>query len=157
MPFVADESATKPGEVTRELLSGAANAVSIKTARTGFSHSQRVLFQCDGLGVEVVMGNQIDGQIGTLCTVTFGAAFESTTRRAGELSNFLDMSDDLLAEPLEIVDGRLPSARSRASAWTSTRRSSAKYRLTKSTEPESTSNKPTPPRCTEPHAKVSRR
>lgn len=107
VPFVADESATTPGEVTRELLSGAANAVSIKTARTGFSHSQRVLFQCDGLGAEVVMGNQIDGQIGTLCTVTFGAAFETTTRRAGELSNFLDMSDDLLIEPLEIVDGRL--------------------------------------------------
>jgi L-alanine-DL-glutamate epimerase-like enolase superfamily enzyme len=107
VPFVADESATTPGEVTRELLSGAANAISIKTARTGFSHSQRVLFQCDGLGAEVVMGNQIDGQLGTLCTVTFGAAFKSTTLRAGELSNFLDMSDDLLAEPLEIVDGRL--------------------------------------------------
>lgn len=107
VPFVADESATRPGEVTRELLNGAANAVSIKTARTGFSHSQRVLFQCDGLGAEVIMGNQIDGQLGTLCTVTFGAAFKSTTLRAGELSNFLDMSDDLLAEPLEIVDGRL--------------------------------------------------
>ncbi|WP_427130492.1 mandelate racemase/muconate lactonizing enzyme family protein [Pseudarthrobacter sp. S9] len=107
VPFVADESATKPGEVTRELLNGAANAVSIKTARTGFSHSQRVLFLCDGVGAEVVMGNQIDGQVGTLCTVTFGAAFKSTTVRAGELSNFLDMSDDLLAEPLEIVDGRL--------------------------------------------------
>jgi L-alanine-DL-glutamate epimerase-like enolase superfamily enzyme len=53
------------------------------------------------------MGNQIDGQLGTLCTVTFGAAFKSTTLRAGELSNFLDMSDDLLTEPLEIVDGRL--------------------------------------------------
>ena len=107
VPFVADESATNPGQVTRELLGGSANAVSIKTARTGFSHSQRVLFQCDGLGAEVVMGNQIDGQLGTLCTVTFGAAFQSTTRRAGELSNFLDMSDDLLADPLEIVDGRL--------------------------------------------------
>lgn len=107
VPFVADESATTPGEVTRELLSGAANAVSIKTARTGFSHSQRILFQCDGMGAEVVMGNQIDGQVGTLCTVAFGAAFKSTTLRAGELSNFLDMSDDLLTEPLEIVAGRL--------------------------------------------------
>ncbi|XAS66117.1 enolase C-terminal domain-like protein [Micrococcaceae bacterium Sec5.7] len=107
IPFVADESATNPGQVTRELLNGAATAISIKTARTGFSHSQRVLYQCDGLGAEVVMGNQIDGQVGTLCTVTFGAAFKSTTQRAGELSNFLDMSDDLLTEPLEIVDGSL--------------------------------------------------
>jgi L-alanine-DL-glutamate epimerase-like enolase superfamily enzyme len=59
------------------------------------------------MGVEVVMGNQIDGQIGTACTVAFGAAHRLTTRRAGELSNFLDMSDDLLTEPLEITGGEL--------------------------------------------------
>jgi L-alanine-DL-glutamate epimerase-like enolase superfamily enzyme len=103
----ADESATRPGEVTRELLGGSANGVSIKTARTGFTYSQRVLNQCEGLGVEVIMGNQIDSQIGSLCSVAFGAAFELTSRRAGELSNFLDMSDDLLAEPLQISGGTL--------------------------------------------------
>jgi L-Ala-D/L-Glu epimerase len=107
IPFVADESAIRPGEVTRELLAGAANAISIKTARTGFTASQRVLFQCEGLGVEVVMGNQIDGQVGTMCTAVFGSAFSLTSRRPGELSNFLDMSDDLLTEPLEIRGGEL--------------------------------------------------
>ncbi|GMA19751.1 hypothetical protein GCM10025862_40680 [Arsenicicoccus piscis] len=53
------------------------------------------------------MGNQIDGQIGTACTVAFGAAYATTSRRAGELSNFLDMSDDLLTEPLQISGGTL--------------------------------------------------
>ncbi|XVX22162.1 mandelate racemase/muconate lactonizing enzyme family protein [Actinomycetota bacterium] len=107
VPVVADESATTPGEVTRELLGGSADAISIKTARTGFTDSQRILHQAEGLGVEVIMGNQIDGQVGTACTVAFGAAHQSTSRRAGELSNFLDMSDDLLAEPLVIADGTL--------------------------------------------------
>ena len=107
VPTVADESATTPGEVTRELLGGSASMISIKTARTGFSTSQRILHQCEGLGVEVVMGNQIDGQVGTACAVTFGAAHRSSSRRAGELSNFLDMSDDLLTEPLEISSGEL--------------------------------------------------
>ncbi|MFF0445154.1 mandelate racemase/muconate lactonizing enzyme family protein [Streptomyces sp. NPDC004609] len=107
VPFIADESATRPAEVTRELLGGSATAISVKTARTGFTASQRVLHQCEGLGVEVVMGNQIDGQIGSLCSVAFGAAHRSTARRAGELSNFLDMSDDLLTEPLAIEDGAL--------------------------------------------------
>ncbi|WP_338043789.1 mandelate racemase/muconate lactonizing enzyme family protein [Ornithinimicrobium flavum] len=107
VPFVADESATTPAEVTREVLGGSATAVSVKTARTGFSESQRVLHLAEGLGVEVVMGNQIDGQVGTLCSVIFGAAHRSTSRRAGELSNFLDMSDDLLAEPLTITGGRM--------------------------------------------------
>ncbi|MGY1622836.1 mandelate racemase/muconate lactonizing enzyme family protein [Geodermatophilus sp. SYSU D00965] len=107
VPTVADESATTPGQVTRELLDGAATMISIKTARTGFSTSQRILHQCEGLGAEVVMGNQIDGQVGTACSVAFGAAHRTSSRRAGELSNFLDMRDDLLTEPLEISGGEL--------------------------------------------------
>lgn len=107
MPFIADESVPTPADVTRELLAKSATAISIKTARTGFTTSQRVHHLAEGLGVEVVMGNQIDGQIGSACAVTFGAAFELTSRRAGELSNFLDMSDDLLTEPLRIRDGLL--------------------------------------------------
>jgi L-alanine-DL-glutamate epimerase-like enolase superfamily enzyme len=107
VPFIADESVPTPADVTREALSKSATAISIKTARTGFTTSQRVHHLAEGLGLEVVMGNQIDGQIGTACAVTFGAAYESTSRRAGELSNFLDMSDDLLTEPLSIRDGLL--------------------------------------------------
>ena len=53
------------------------------------------------------MGNQIDGQIGTACAVAFGAAHRHSARRAGELSNFLDMTDDLLTEPLVISGGEL--------------------------------------------------
>jgi len=107
VPFIADESVPTPADVTREVLAGSATAISIKTARTGFTGSQRVHHLAKGLGVEVVMGNQIDGQLGTACAVTFGAAHALTSRRAGELSNFLDMSDDLLAQPLRIRDGVL--------------------------------------------------
>jgi L-alanine-DL-glutamate epimerase-like enolase superfamily enzyme len=107
VPFVADESAVTPADVTREILGGSATAVSIKTARTGFTFSQRVHHLCEGMGIEVVMGNQIDGQVGSMCTVAFGSAYQLTSRRAGELSNFLDMSDDLLTEPLEIRGGEL--------------------------------------------------
>ncbi|WP_344781402.1 mandelate racemase/muconate lactonizing enzyme family protein [Gordonia caeni] len=107
IPFIADESAPTPADVTREILGGSATAINIKTARTGFTVSQRVLALAEGLGLDMVMGNQIDGQLGTACTLAFGTAFERTTRHAGELSNFLDMSDDLLTEPLQIVDGYL--------------------------------------------------
>ena len=107
VPFIADESVVTPAEVTREVLGGSATAISIKTARTGFTTSRRVHHLAEGLGVELVMGNQIDGQLGSLCSVAFGSAFELTSRRAGELSNFLDMTDDLLADPLEIHGGQL--------------------------------------------------
>jgi L-Ala-D/L-Glu epimerase len=107
VPFIADESVVTPADVTREVLGGSATAISIKVARTGFTVSRRTHHLAEGLGLEVVMGNQIDGQLGSTCTVAFGSAFELTSRRAGELSNFLDMSDDLLTEPLEISGGEL--------------------------------------------------
>lgn len=107
IPVVGDESVPTAGDASRELLSGGCNAICIKTARSGFTEAQEILGLCTGLGVDVTMGNQIDTQVGSLATVTFGAAFEATSRRAGELSNFLDMADDLLAEPLQIRDGRI--------------------------------------------------
>jgi len=107
VPMFADESVARPGDVTREILAGAATGISIKTSRTGFTTSQAVLSLCEGLGVEVVIGNQIDSQLGSLCAAAFGAAHPLTARRAGELSNFLDMTDDLLADPLVIENGEL--------------------------------------------------
>ncbi|MER5393196.1 enolase C-terminal domain-like protein [Saccharopolyspora sp. NPDC002686] len=107
VPFIADESAVTPADITREVLGGSATAISIKTARTGFTGSQRAHHLAEGLGLEVVMGNQIDGQLGTACTIAFGAAHQRTSHRAAELSNFLDMTDDLLTEPLQIRDGEL--------------------------------------------------
>lgn len=112
IPIVADESAPSLGDAARELLTGGSTAISIKTARTGFTQSQRILGLADGLGVDVLMGNQIDSQVGSTATIAFGAAFATTSRRAAELSNFLDMQDDLIAEPLHIENGeiRVPHA-----------------------------------------------
>ena len=107
IPIVADESVPTAGDASRELLSGGANAICIKTARSGFTEATEILGLCTGLGVDVTMGNQIDTQVGSLATVTFGAAHRASSARAGELSNFLDMSDDLLADPIEILDGRI--------------------------------------------------
>lgn len=107
VPFLADESAITPGEVTRTLLDGDATAISIKAARTGAALSRRVFLPCEGLGAEVVMGNQIDGRSGTVRTVALGAAHATASRRPGELSDFQDMSDDLLTEPIEITGDTL--------------------------------------------------
>ncbi|GAA2002172.1 hypothetical protein GCM10009755_08430 [Brevibacterium samyangense] len=108
IPVVGDESVPTARDASRELLSGGCTAICIKTARSGFTEATEILGLCTGLGVDVTMGNQIDTQVGSLATVTFGAAQEATSRRAGELSNFLDMADDLLEDPLVISEGRIP-------------------------------------------------
>jgi L-alanine-DL-glutamate epimerase-like enolase superfamily enzyme len=105
IPIVADESASSLGDAAREIQTGGATALSIKTARTGFTESQKILSYAEALGLDVIMGNQIDTQLGSTATVAFGAAFEYSSRRAAELSNFLDIADDLIATPLTIRDG----------------------------------------------------
>lgn len=107
IPFFADESISSPADLTREVLGGSANGASIKVSRSGITVSHSVLCTAETLGIPVVIGNQIDTQIGSLCSAAFGAAFAATSGRPGELSNYLNMSDDLLLEPLEIVDGEL--------------------------------------------------
>lgn len=107
IPIIGDESVPTAGDVSRELLSGGCTAICIKTARSGFTEATEILGLCSGLGVDVTMGNQVDTQLGSLATIAFGAAHELSSRRAAELSNYLDMTDDLLAEPLEIVDGAI--------------------------------------------------
>ena len=107
IPMFADESVPDPGEVTRELLAGAATGISIKTSRTGFTTSQRLLGLCEGLGVEVVhrQPDRHPDRLAVRRRVRRRHAL--TARRPAELSNFLDMTDDLLAEPLVIEDGEL--------------------------------------------------
>lgn len=107
IPVVGDESVPTAGDAARELTTGGCTAICIKTARTGFTESTEILGLCTSLGADVSMGNQIDTQIGTVATVIFGAAHEASSRKAGELSNFIDMRDDLIAEPLRIQDGRI--------------------------------------------------
>lgn len=106
---VGDESCARLAEVARNLIDGMCSVISVKTARTGFTESARIVGLCEGLGAETIVGNQVDGQLGTLASITFGAAYAATSARPGELSNFLGMADDLLAEPLQIVGGRLPA------------------------------------------------
>ncbi|MDO5618650.1 mandelate racemase/muconate lactonizing enzyme family protein [Kocuria sp.] len=107
IPITADESAPNMGEAAREILTGGASMLAVKTARTGFTESAKVVAFAEAAGVDVYVGNQIDTQVGTVASVVFGAALAHTSRRAGELSNFLDMTDDLLAEPLQIADGAI--------------------------------------------------
>lgn len=107
IPIAADESAPNIGEAAKEILTGGANFLAVKTARSGFTEGAKIVGMAEGMGIDVYVGNQIDTQVGTIASVVFGAAFQHTSKRAAELSNYLDMADDLLAEPLEITDGKI--------------------------------------------------
>jgi L-alanine-DL-glutamate epimerase-like enolase superfamily enzyme len=56
--------------------------------------------------VPVVVGSQYEAAVGATATVSFAAAFAATAGQAAEVTNFLDLSDDLVVAPPEIRDGR---------------------------------------------------
>jgi len=106
VPLVGDESCISLAHVGRALDEGAVGAVSIKTARTGFSESRRILDLCLARSVPVVVGSQYEGAIGSTATIAFAAAFAATAGQPAEITNFIDLADDLVVRSPEIRDGR---------------------------------------------------
>ena len=110
MPLVGDESCISLAHVERALEEGAVGVVSIKTARTGFTESRRILDLCLARKVPVIVGSQYEGAIGATATIAFAAAFAATAGQPAEVANFLDLADDLVLAPPEIHDGRAPAS-----------------------------------------------
>jgi L-Ala-D/L-Glu epimerase / N-acetyl-D-glutamate racemase len=111
VPLVGDESCISLAHVDRALEEGAVRAVSIKTARTGFTESRRILDLCLARSIPIVVGSQYEGAIGSTATIAFAAAFAATARQPAEITNFLDLADDLVVCPPEIRDGRVAAPR----------------------------------------------
>ena len=106
VPLAGDESCISLAHVERALDEGAVRQVSIKTARTGFTESRRILDLCLARGTPAVVGSQYEGAIGATATIAFAAAFSATAGRPAEITNFLDLAHDLVVRPPAIRDGR---------------------------------------------------
>ncbi|MGA9859274.1 MAG: enolase C-terminal domain-like protein [Solirubrobacteraceae bacterium] len=106
VPLAGDESCISLAHVDRAIDEGAIGVVSVKTARTGFTESRRILDLCLARNVRVVMGSQYEGAIGATATIAFAAAFAATADQPAEITNFLDLADDLVITVPAIRDGR---------------------------------------------------
>jgi L-Ala-D/L-Glu epimerase len=104
---MADESAPTLADAARELTSGSARALSIKTTRTGFTESARLVALARALGARTLIGSQADGMIGAAASLAFGSAHPWVAREPGELDYFTVLTDQIVTEPLEIQNGRL--------------------------------------------------
>jgi L-Ala-D/L-Glu epimerase len=106
VPLGGDESCISLAHVDRALEEGAVRVVSVKAARTGFTESRRILDLCLARNIPVIMGSQYEGAIGATATIAFASAFAATAGQPAEMTNFLDLADDLVVSAPEIRDGR---------------------------------------------------
>jgi L-alanine-DL-glutamate epimerase-like enolase superfamily enzyme len=112
IPIMADESAPTVADAARELTSGSARVLSIKTTRTGFTESARLVALAGALGARAVLGTQADSMVGTAASLAFGSAHPWVAREPGELDYFTVLTDYLVTDPLEVRDGILAPSQS---------------------------------------------
>ena len=104
IPLMGDESVFTPQEVAREIELGAFGIISIKTPRTGYTLSLKIVNMAENAGIPCLMGTQAETGVGTLASAHFGAARRNVSYPS-EISFFLSLKDDLLAEPVALNDG----------------------------------------------------
>jgi len=108
IPIMGDESCFTPIDVMREIELGALRIVLIKTARTGFTLTRKIMHLCEQAGIRNFHGMQGDSSVGTLSSAHFCAGFKNTSSYyPNDLSFFLHLTDDFLAKPIQIKDGYL--------------------------------------------------
>ncbi|RME64442.1 MAG: enolase, partial [Caldilineae bacterium] len=108
LPLIADDSAFGWRDLRRELSLDTFHILNIKTARTGFTESTRMLQQALVAGKGVMVGSQASAGWGTVQAALFSG--KQGIDHPCELSFFLKLGADLLDRPLLIQDGCLDLA-----------------------------------------------
>ena len=104
MPIIADDSAFTFSDLERELAFDSFDILNIKTARTGFSESRRMLALSAAKGKILMVGSQASSLLGCLQAAVFAGS--EAVKCASECSFYLKTEADLRLAP-EIVDGAL--------------------------------------------------
>ncbi|MCY3779547.1 MAG: enolase [Chloroflexi bacterium] len=102
MPIIADDSAFTLADLEREIEFDSFDILNIKTARTGFSESRRMLDLVREAGKGVMIGSQASSLLG--CTHAALFAADERVNCASECSFYLKTEADLTLAP-PIVDG----------------------------------------------------
>lgn len=102
MPIIADDSAFTVNDLNMQIAHDTFDILNIKTPRTGFSQSTKMLNMCKEHVKQVMIGSQASSLFGCLYAATFaGMAFIDC---ANEVSFFLKTDTDISHAP-PIVDG----------------------------------------------------
>ncbi len=103
LPIIGDDSCFTLRDLRRELALNTFDILNIKTPRTGYSESTAMLKLVNDAGKGVMIGSNAGSGIGAARAALFAA--KPGIDHPSELSFFLKLKEDILSEPLPIVDG----------------------------------------------------
>lgn len=106
IPIMGDESVFTTHDVEREIALGVLGVILIKTPRTGYYQSRKIVQRAELAGLPCMVGTQAETSLGTLASAHFAAAWANIPYPS-EISFFLNIKDTLLTEPLPLKNGSL--------------------------------------------------
>lgn len=103
LPIIGDDSTFTPNDLERELALDTFDVLNIKTARTGYTESRKMLGAATNSGKGVMVGSQASTGLGTIRAALFAA--KRGIEHPSELSFFLKLKEDIIDAPLQLHDG----------------------------------------------------
>jgi len=103
IPIIADDSTFTARDLSRELAMNTFDVLNIKTARTGYTDSRRMLDAVLRAGKSAMVGSQASAGLGTARAAVFAAL--SGVEHPSELSFPLKLKEDIISEPIPIKEG----------------------------------------------------
>jgi L-alanine-DL-glutamate epimerase-like enolase superfamily enzyme len=106
LPIVADESVYDLDDLVRVIRADAADAVSIYVGKSGgLEQAVRMADTCTAFGLDVVIGSNAEFGLGAAAQAHVAAACKRLGGIPSDIIGHHFYVDDVLAEPLPIVDG----------------------------------------------------
>jgi L-Ala-D/L-Glu epimerase len=105
LPIIADDSCFTLNDLERELDFDTFDILNIKTARTGFTESERMLELAISHNKCVMIGSQAGSGLGTFHAAVF--ASKDGVTHPSELSFTLKLLEDVLERPIQFKDGHV--------------------------------------------------
>jgi L-alanine-DL-glutamate epimerase-like enolase superfamily enzyme len=106
MPILGDDSCFTLPDVMRELELGAIGMISIKTPRTGFSQSFKILGMAEANGVPCVVGTAVGGALSSVAALQFSCSRASLSAPS-ENSFGINLHSDIVRNAPAVAGGRL--------------------------------------------------
>ena len=103
LPLIGDDSCFSEPDLRRELALNTFDILNIKTARTGYTESRRMVGLAVAAGKGVMVGSQAGTGIGTVRAALFAGL--PGIHHPSELSFFLKLKTDIIDRPIPIRDG----------------------------------------------------
>jgi L-alanine-DL-glutamate epimerase-like enolase superfamily enzyme len=127
MMLLLDEGILTPADVARALALGPSIAFSIRSPKTGFSWSRKIVGLIETANLTCLVGSHRELGVGTVASAHLGAAFRVMAYPA-ELGVHVLLEDGLLDEPLRFEGGEMILPRGPGLGVTINRKSVERYR-----------------------------